>query len=151
MASNPIDPNLELVAAADPPPVKSEDKAAVADPEEEAAKLRAAKEAQRLRKNHLSTVAYAHKKAQREKEAADHEQALADKTEMPRGNDLRFTGSAVERGLGCKHLRCLLEAREEKSIPRWHPAVPSVISISSTSDSPNRTPYPPRLFGNGDS
>ncbi|KAA8903337.1 hypothetical protein FN846DRAFT_1022281 [Sphaerosporella brunnea] len=70
----PIDPNLELVAVADPPPtpIKSEDEDPVDNVED-------AKEAQRLRKNFLSSLAYARKKAQREK-AADRSKALTDLT-----------------------------------------------------------------------
>ncbi|KAA8892733.1 hypothetical protein FN846DRAFT_908140 [Sphaerosporella brunnea] len=41
-----------------------------------------AKEAQRLRKNHLSSMAYARKKAQREKEVADLSKAVTDLTLM---------------------------------------------------------------------
>ncbi|KAA8892734.1 hypothetical protein FN846DRAFT_1022283 [Sphaerosporella brunnea] len=90
MASNP---NFELAAAvadlvisdetavADPAPLlMSEDETAVADPEEGAAKLQAAQEAQRLRKNHLSTAAYARKKAEREKEVADLSKTVTDLT-----------------------------------------------------------------------
>ncbi|KAA8911230.1 hypothetical protein FN846DRAFT_457986 [Sphaerosporella brunnea] len=66
-------------------------------------------------------------------------------TRFARGNDLRFTG----RGLRCKHLRCLLEAREGKSIPRWHGSKCG-FDISDLSLTEQNS-YPPRLFGNGDS